>query len=88
MAHEDIEDYRAEIATRVRAKRTALAWSQSKLVTKTGIPQTTISSIECRGKPFSLTVAYTLAHVFECPVYDLLPENSADVEQLLVEKLS
>jgi transcriptional regulator with XRE-family HTH domain len=76
---EAIEDYRAVIATNVRRYRKAAGLSQTKLVVKTGIAQTTISDIERKGKPFSLNVAYKLAHALDCTVHDLLPPTSADV---------
>lgn len=85
---EDIEDYRAQIAHNVRAFRKQRGWSQSRLVMASGVAQTTISQIERFGKPFSLNVAYTLAHVFECTVHDLLPPLSNDVVASLEEKLS
>jgi transcriptional regulator with XRE-family HTH domain len=86
---ENIEDYRAVIAVNVRRYRKAVGLSQTKLVVKTGIAQTTISDIERKGKPFSLNVAYKLAHAFGCTVHDLLPPTSADVvAELLASRAS
>lgn len=85
---EPIEDFRAGIAKRVRAHRKAKKYTQVKLVMKTGIAQTTISDIECRGKPFSLTVGYKLAHALGCTIHDLLPATSNDVAVDLIEVLA
>ena len=77
---EKIEDYKAGIATRARQARLDAGLTQVQVVMKTGIPQTTLSKIERRGAPFSLTSAYRLAAAYDVSVKEFFPDRSADVE--------
>ena len=75
---QEIEDWREGTAVNIRRIRKAQQMKQQTLADKTGINQSTISKIEKRGYPLSMTTLYKISHVLGVAIAEILPTSSPD----------
>lgn len=70
----DSDLFLAKVARNLRFYRVQQRWSQTQLAQKSGVPDSTISSLESGRRKPTLTTLYLLAKGLEVPLQVLLKE--------------